>query len=94
MDTKTYRTNYNLEVARWSGPAGNAFLNLPNPTSSGVGSGPMANRYIKIITNSTFAGSTLTLSSSAGINGSTTLVLTGAYKSASLWNDGVEWFVL
>ena len=92
--SKDYSTNYNLEVANWTGSAGNAFLVLPNPPQVGSETGPIANRYIKIITGSTFVGSTLTLSSTAGINGNTTSVLTGAYQSASLWTDGVEWFIL
>jgi len=88
--SKNFKQDWNITLAKWSGAVGNASLTLPNITSE-------TNRVLKVITDSAFSGSTLTILTSGGtstINGQANLVLTGAYQSVSLWTDGTEWYIL
>ena len=88
--SKIFKQDWNITLAKWSGAVGAAFLTLPNITSE-------TNRVLKVITDSAFSGSTLTILTSGGtstINGQPNLILTGAYQSVSLWTDGTEWYIL
>lgn len=78
---------YNLVQASWSGNQGSATLTLPTALE-------MINRNIKIVTDETFTGSTLTITTASSIDGQSTLVITNGYQSVNLWSNGTEWFTL
>jgi len=77
----------------WTGGSGTAVYTLPDATTSNN-----TNRFIRFISDSTFATNThVDLTPAAGQkldDSSNAYRINKAYEGIAIWSDGTEWFVI